>query len=289
MILLALAITALAGAANTYRALTQPVVPAGHRATPGWERRLTIFLEQAGARQGVKPWAFVALSLGSGVLSGSVAYRTLHWAVISLLGALAGAAAPTLYFGRRQERRRGELQAALVDAIGQLRASLAGGRSVQQALGDLVRVGPAPLRSEFADLARDLQRHGVTPALRRMQARLADPLVDTFASALIMNDRIGGRQIGPVLDQLSRAARAELLLQEEARAQQASTVLQARIIAALPWTLLMLIRVANPGYLAPFNGAAGQLILLACGAVTIAAYRAMVWLGRLPGEERIPG
>lgn len=289
MIFLALAITALAGTANTYRVLTNPVAPAGHRDPPGWERRLTTFLEQAGVRQGVKPWAFVALSLGAGVLSGSVAYLTLHWAIIGSLGAVAGSAAPTVYFGRRQERRRGELQAALVDAIGQLRASLTGGRSVQQALGDLARVGPAPLRSEFADLARDLQRHGVTPALRRMQARLADPLFDTFASALIMNDRIGGRQIGPILDQLSRAARAELLLQDEARAQQTSTVLQARIIAALPWSLLLLIRAANPDYLAPFNRAVGQLTLLACGAVTIAAYRAMVWLGRLPGEERLPG
>ncbi len=287
MILLGLAVVAIAGVVSAFGALTRPQAsarvsrPAGH-----WELRLAELLAGAGVRGAVTPWAFVALSLAAASVSGTLAYLTLRWTVLGLSAGALGALAPGLYFSRRRERRRGELQGALVDAIGQLRAGLAGGQSVQQALVELARIGPAPLRADFADLARDLRRDGVQGALRRMRERLADPLVDTFASALIMNDRIGGRQIGPVLEQLARAARAEILIQEEMRAQQASTVLQARIIAALPWVLLVLIRGANPGYLAPFDGIAGQLILLACGAVTAAAYRAMIWLGRLPGEER---
>jgi len=287
VILLGLAVVAIAGVVSAFGALTRPQAsarvsrPAGH-----WELRLAELLAGAGVRGAVTPWAFVALSLAAASVSGTLAYLTLRWTVLGLSAGALGALAPGLYFSRRRERRRGELQGALVDAIGQLRAGLAGGQSVQQALVELARIGPAPLRADFADLARDLRRDGVQGALRRMRERLADPLVDTFASALIMNDRIGGRQIGPVLEQLARAARAEILIQEEMRAQQASTVLQARIIAALPWVLLVLIRGANPGYLAPFDGIAGQLILLACGAVTAAAYRAMIWLGRLPGEER---
>lgn len=288
MIFLALAVAAIAGVVSAYGALTRsPAAMSGRRGVPRWRQRLMAFLARAGVGGAPSPWAFVTLSLGAGVITGVIAHLTLRWALVDVSAAVVGAAAPTLYFSRRQERRRGELQAALVDAIGQLRASLAGGRSVQQALADLATAGPAPLRPAFGDLARDLWHYGVAAALRRMRARMADPVFDTFAAALIMNDRIGGRQIGPVLDQLARAARAELLLRDEARAQQASTVLQARIIAALPWTLLVLIRAANPGYLAPFDSAAGQLILLACGAVTIAAYRAMVWLGRPPGEERV--
>lgn len=287
MILLGLATVAIAGVVGAFGALTRPTVPAGGSRRAGrWEVRLADLLAGAGVRGAVTPLAFVALSLAAGLVGGVLAYLALHWAVLGLAIGAIGALAPGLYFGRRRERRHGELQGALVDAIGQLRAGLAGGQSVQQALVELARIGPAPLRADFADLARDLRRDGVPEALRRMRERLADPLVDTFASALIMNDRIGGRQIGPVLEQLARAARAELLIQEEMRAQQASTVLQARIIAALPWVLLVLIRGANPGYLAPFDGVAGQLILLVCGAATVAAYRAMIWLGRLPGEER---
>jgi tight adherence protein B len=287
MIPLGLAIVAIAGVASAFGALTRPPSPAGgHGRAAGWELRLADLLAGAGVRGAVTPWAFVALSLAAAVASGALAYLTLRWAVLGLAAGALGALVPGLYFGRRRERRRGELQGALVDAIGQLRAGLAGGQSVQQALVDLARIGPATLRPEFEELARDLRRYGVPHALQRMRARLADPLVDTFASALIMNDRIGGRQIGPVLDQLARAARAELLLQEEMRAQQASTVLQARIIAALPWILLALLRGANPRYLAPFDSVTGQLVLLICGAVTVAAYRAMIWLGRLPGEER---
>lgn len=287
MIQLGLATVAIAGVVSAFSALTRsPALATGSRRAGLWEMRLADLLAGAGVRGAVTPWAFVALSLAVAIASGAFAYLTLRWAVLGLAAGALGALAPGLYFGRRRERRHGELQGALVDAIGQLRAGLIGGQSVQQALVELARIGPAPLRSDFADLARDLRRDGVPEALRRMRERLADPLVDTFASTLIMNDRIGGRQIGPVLEQLARAARAELLIQEEMRAQQASTVLQARIIAALPWVLLVLIRGANPDYLAPFDGVAGQLILLACGAATVAAYRAMIWLGRLPGEER---
>ncbi len=286
MVLLGLAFVAVAGMVSAYSALTRPEGTAP-RGPSRPEARLADFLAGAGVHGTVAPRTFVALSVVVGIVGGNLAYLTLRWALPSLVAGALVAAAPGLYFERRRERRRGELQSALVDAIGGLRAGLTGGQSVQQALGDLARSGPPALRPEFEDLARDLRRHGVVPALRRMQARLADPLVDTFVGALAMNDRIGGRQIGPVLEQLARAARAELLLQEEARAQQASTVLQARIIAAMPWILLVLIRTANPGYLAPFDDLAGQAILLACGVATVAAYRAMVWLGRLPGEERV--
>ncbi len=288
MIFFGLSLAAVAGLVSAYRALTRSPDPARNVIRhPRW-RRLAAFLARAGVRGQAAPGAFIALSLGTAAAGGLASYLLLDWTLPALVGALVGALAPGLYFERRGRRKRGELQAALVDAIGQLRASLGGGQSVQQALAALARTGPASLRPDFADLARDLPRHGVVPALRRMQARLADPLFDTFASALIINDRIGGRQIGPVLEQLARAACAELLLQEESRAQQASTVLQARIIAALPWGLLVLIRQANPVYLAPFDSIEGQLLLLACGAVTVVAYRAMLWLGRLPGEGRVP-
>lgn len=288
MILLCLGLTATIGLASTCRALARSrVAREGGDRRARWERRLAEFLTRAGVRGTVSPWAFVALSLASAAFTGGSAFLLLAWPLIALVAAVAGLALPGLYFDRRRERREGEMRGALVDAIDQLRASLGGGQSVQQGLAELARSGPAPLRPAFGDLARELQRYGVTPALRRMQTRLADPLVDTFASALIMNDRIGGRQIGPVLEQLARAARAELLLKEEARAQQASIVLQARAIAAMPWLLLVLLREANRGYLAPFDSGTGQAILVLCGAATVIAYRAMRWLGRLPDEGRV--
>ncbi|HEU5424400.1 MAG TPA: type II secretion system F family protein, partial [Nitrolancea sp.] len=238
MLLFGFAILAATGLFSTCAALTtNSAVGAGQR-PPAWPGQWERFLTRAGVRSVVSPGAFVAISLGAAALSGALTLLALHWVLPAVVVGGAGAALPALYLEHRQARRQREVQAALVDAISQLRASLASGQSVQQGLTALARTGPRVLRPECADLARDLQRYGVTPALRRLQARLADPLVDTFASALIMNDRSGGRQIGRVLEQLARAARAELLMAEESRAQQASTVLQARIIAVMPWALL---------------------------------------------------
>jgi tight adherence protein B len=187
----------------------------------------------------------------------------------------------------RHDRRRRAVQGALADAIAELRDAIRTGLSVPEALAGLARHGPEDLRPEFAALAREMRLAGFEPALLAMRERLADPVWDTCCAALLLNDRLGGRNVSQVLESLARATRAQLRLQQELRAYQTRNVLSARIVAAVPRVVLIALRWLNPRYLAVFSDLPGQLLLAGCVVSIAVGYLAMLWLGRLPGEERV--
>ena len=90
-----------------------------------------------------------------------------------------------------------------------------------------------------------------------MRERLADPVFDMVAAGLVLNDRLGGRNVSQVLDRLAQATRAQQRIQQELRAYQGRNVLSARIVAAVPLVVLVAIRWVNPDYLGLFDYVVG--------------------------------
>jgi tight adherence protein B len=244
------------------------------------------FLVRAGLR-GVTPREFALFSVLSAALAVLAAQLFLGWGILSALAGVIGLLAPYAYYIRRHDRRREQVQAALVEAIEQLRDAIRTGLSVQEALAGLARTGPEALRSEFTLLSREARLLGFDGALAAMRDRLADPLFDVIAAALAINDRLGGRQVTHVLDRLAEAARAQLRIQHEIRAQQGRTVLSARIVAAAPLVALIGLRATNPRYLSIFDSVAGQMVLIGCAVSVALGYAAMLYLTRLPGQRRV--
>ena len=249
-------------------------------------RRVEDFLSQAGLHE-VRPKDFVVFSVGTGLAGGLVAQLLLGWIVVSLLVVGLGLIGPLLYYRHRRDRRRGLLQDALIEATGQLRDAIRTGLSVQNALLALAHSGPETLRPEFVRLAREIRLLGFEPAMTAMRERLADPVYDVVAASLLLNDRLGGRNVSQVLDRLAQATRAELRVQQELRAYQAKNVVSAQIVAAVPLVVLVAIRAVNPAYLALFDGVPGQLLLAGCATSVAIGYASMLWITRLPGERRV--
>jgi tight adherence protein B len=274
-----------AGVFLIYDALTRTRV-AGPRTERGWSARTREFLVRAGLHD-VTPRDFVLFSLGAGLLAGIVAQYFLGWLLFTVIAAAAGMAAPFVYYLERHDRRRAAVQNALAEAISQLRDGIRSGLSVQEALIGLARNGPHALRADFATLVREGRLIGFEPALRGMRERLADPVFDIVAAALVLNDRVGGRNVTQVLDRLAQATRAQQRIQQELRAFQVRNVLSARIVAAVPLIVLITIRWINPTYLELFDTWWGQLVLLGCVASVAVGYLAMRWMARLPGDERV--
>ena len=285
MVPLLLSVAFGAGVYLVYEGLTNPRPPSsGRRELQGVEE----FLIRAGL-PGVSPRGFLAFSLATGLAVGVLAQLMLGWGVVSLVAAGLALAAPAAYYARREARRRAAIQVALVDAIDQLRDGIRTGLSVQEALVGLARSGPGMLRPEFAALAREMRLSGTVPAIAAMRERLADPLFDVVAATLVLNEGLGGRNVSQVLDRLARASRAELRVQEELRAFQARNVLSARIVAAVPLVVLVVIRQVNPTYLAVFDDWSGQMLLAGCVVSVAVGYGGMLWITRLPGERRVLG
>ena len=120
-----------------------------------------------------------------------------------------------------------------------------------------------------------------------MRDRLADPVFDIVAASLILNDRLGGRNVSQVLDRLAHATRAQLRVQDELRALQARNVLSARIVAAVPLVVLVAIRQVDPAYLRVFDTGRARCCWPGWSLSIAVGYAAMRWMARLPGERRV--
>jgi tight adherence protein B len=283
MIPLALSITFGAGVYLIYEGLTAPRRPTGE----GWWRRP---VEGALARAGLSgaaPQDLLLASCCAAIVAAAPTQLALGWTVVSLLAGALGAMAPIAYLVRRHDRRRAEVQTAMVGAIGQLRDAIRTGLSVPDAFVGLARGGPAVLRPELTTLVREMRLIGFEPAIGAMRDRLADPLFDVVAASLVLNDRLGGRNVSQVLDRLAHATRAQLRIQDELRALQARNVLSARIVAAIPLVVLVVIRQLNPTYLSIFSDWWGQVLLAACLLSIFVGYVGMRWMTRLPTERRV--
>ncbi|MDE3075930.1 MAG: hypothetical protein KGJ86_10925 [Chloroflexota bacterium] len=73
---------------------------------------------------------------------------------------------------------------------------------------------------------------------------------------------------------------------EEVRARQAEQRMTARIVAGLPFVVLVILRTVDPGYFAIFDTPTGQLILGVGLLSLIFGYVSMLWITRLPVENR---
>ena len=123
-------------------------------------------------------------------------------------------------------------------------------------------------------------------ALERLGARVADPIADRVVQTLVLAHRVGGRELGRVLRTLSAFLRDDVAARREIESRQSWTVVAARVAAAAPWLVLLLVA-SRPQGARAFDSATGIAVMLVGGAVTVVGYRMMLRIGRLPEEARI--
>src|SRR5262249_62204566 len=125
------------------------------------------------------------------------------------------------------------------------------------------------------------------PAGEGVGTRRADPRADQIGGAVALNDRVGGKQVGAVLDRLAEATRAELAVEQEAKARQGQVVLSARVVALVPAVVLIGLRLMAPTFSAVYDGPVGQMVLVGCFLWVLLGYAVMLWMGRLPHDRRV--
>jgi tight adherence protein B len=97
---------------------------------------------------------------------------------------------------------------------------------------------------------------------------------------------VGGSDLGRLFRTLSQFLREEARTRAELETRQGWTVNAARLALAAPWAVLALLAV-RPETVAAYDTATGVAVLAVGGAVSIAAYRLMVRIARLPEDERV--
>ena len=266
-----------------------PPAPAGD---PRWRDTLTRVRQQA-------TWPRVTSTLAAAAL---VALVT-RWPVGSVLAGLAA-----WFLPRILGRDRGhETSLARIEAMAswteQLRDTLAAAAGLEQAILATAPIAPEPVRDQVAGLAMAIHRGERLPdGLRAFAEAAADPAADLVVAALLLAAEQQARDLGQLLSSLADSARQHAAMRMRIAAARARVRTAARIIIGVTVLLTAGLLAWSRAFLAPFDTAAGQLMLLIVGGCFTAAFwwlhkissftqppRILTGLGGLPGAAQETG
>jgi tight adherence protein B len=255
-------------------------------ARPSLVDRGSSWLAAAGL-EGLSIGQFGLASLLAGFGAAAVVLVVIGSVGVALVAAMAGVAAPTAYYRSRRRSLRAARRRAWPDAIELLAGAVRAGDTLPAAIGVVAERGPESLRSAFASVLSDHRVTGdLAGALERMGAAVADPIADRIVRTLVLAHHVGGRELGQVLRTLSAFLREDVASRREIEARQSWTVVAARVSAAAPWLVLVLVA-SRPQGARAFDSPTGVVVLLGGAAMTALGYRLMMRLGRLPEESRV--
>lgn len=222
--------------------------------------------------------ALVALVVVAGITSSSVVGATF--------GALAAYLPFSVARSRRQRRRR-RFRDAWPDAIDTLIAGVRSGVSLSEACVALTERGPDDLAPGFRAFASTYRASGsFDAALQRLARELSDPVADRVAAALSVAHSVGGTDLVLVLRTLGDFVREDTRVRKEIEARWSWTVTAARVAAAAPWVVLLMMS-TRPEAARAFNSSTGALVVIAGAGATLVGYRLMLAAARLPEDKRL--
>lgn len=206
---------------------------------------------------------------------------------IALCFALIAASVPISLVRMRARAQRNKLRDLWPDAVDNITSGVRAGLALPEALAQLAVRGPEELRPAFASFAEDYRATGrFHDCLDRLKERLSDPVADRLVESLRIAREVGGSDLGRLLRTLSSFLREDARTRAELETRQSWTVNAARLAVAAPWVVLGLLAV-NGDSLSTYSSPTGWLVLTAGAGMCVVAYRAMVWIARLPEEERV--
>lgn len=263
-----------------------PAETTGHTRRFRVGERLQDVLVQAGMPT-VRPVALVIVCALLATAIFTIATALTGSPPIAVCFAALAATLPPVFISSRARRRREELRSVWPEVVDDLVSAIRAGMSLPEALIALSDRGPQELRADMRRFAEDYRATGrFEESLDRLKAHLADPVADRIIEALRITREVGGTDLVRLLRTLSQLLREDLRTRGELQARQSWTVNGARLAAAAPWVVLLLLSGRSETATA-FNTAAGAVVLGAGAGITAGAYWLMVRLGRLPEEDRV--
>ena len=234
-------------------------------------------LQQSGLTWSVA--RFVTYTLLSG-LTGLFIGFVLHAPWTAMFG-LAGASTllPLMILRRKRGKRVLQLERQLPDAADLIGRALRAGHSFPAALGMVGEELPNPLGGEFA-MAFDEINYGVSmnDALLNMLNRVPVDDLRYFVIAVLIQREAGGN-LAEILGCISNIIRERLKLLGKVRVLSAEGRLSAWILGLLPFVVVGVLSLLNPGYIKVF-WADPTGIRLAVSALTMMLF-GILWMRKV--------
>ncbi|HET6810127.1 MAG TPA: hypothetical protein VFH50_03885 [Acidimicrobiales bacterium] len=265
------------------RGLFRPDGPARRR--PG--RNVRDWMVQAGLAD-VDPRQFAGAVLVLTVAGATLGFLLFGGSVPALVAGVLTGVVPLASYRARRNRLREEAREAWPRMIEEVRLQTGGmGRSIPQALFEVGRRAPEPMRGAFAAAEQEwLVSTDLARSLATLKGRLADPTADTVCETLLVAHEVGAGQLDRQLGALVEDRILELDGRRDAMAEQAGARFARRFVLVVPLGMALAGLAIGDGRSA-YQTAGGQLAV-AVGLASILA--CWVWAGRLmrlPEHERV--
>ena len=208
-------------------------------------------------------------------------------AVPAIILATAASIAPIAMLRSKRASRREAFREQWPDAIATLIAGVRAGISLPEVCCSLSQRGPVDLRPGFSRLAATYRSTGSFQAgLATLRDTMGDPVADRICVALGVAHDVGGNDLVRVLRTLGEFVRDDLRVRKEIRARWSWTVSAARVAAASPWVVLLIMSL-RPEAAAAYRTGSGSMVILGGLIATVAGYRLMLRAARLPDDDRL--
>lgn len=240
-----------------------------HTVTPS---RLSALLAVRHDRKRVG-WLVVA------VLSGLAVGAVTGWVVAAILTVLAVVGLPQILGSNVDPQRQLERIEAIAGWTEMLRDTLVAAAGLEQAILATAPACPVAIEEEITELAVRLDRgERLAASLRHLADQLRDPTADLVISALVLAAEHQARQLADLLGELAGEAREQASMRMRVEAGRARTRTSVRVIVITTLSFAIGLLLLNRGYLAPYDSAFGQIMLLLVGALFATAF---AWLARI--------
>ena len=253
--------------------------------SPG--RHLRDWLAQAGLAD-VDPRQFVGAALVLAVVGATLGFLVFGGFVPAVVAGVLCGGLPVATYRARRGRLLEQARDAWPRMIEEVRLQTGGmGRSIPQALFEVGRRAPDPMRAAFAAAEQEwLVSTDLARSLATLKARLADPTADTVCETLLVAHEVGAGHLERHLGALVEDRILELDGRRDAMAEQAGARFARRFVLLVPLGMALAGLAIGDGRSA-YETPGGQLAVAVGLAAILACW---VWAGRLmrlPEPERV--
>lgn len=227
------------------------------------------------------------LRLGLAASGGIAMWLFTGWPVGGVLAVVAGLLAPSLVGAKRRRDAVVEQTEAIAGWAEQLRDTISAAAGLQEAIATTARVAPIPIRPAVVELAAGIRRSSLATELHRFAERLADPIADQVAVALLLAAERRGDDLSRLLDDLAEGARADATMRIRTETSRAQTYNDAKVVTGVVVGMFAFMLLVNRHYLDAFDTWAGQAVLAVVGSLWLVALFGITTLSQVRRPPRL--
>ena len=231
------------------------------------------------------PFGRIAAGLGSGAFAAVVILSLTQVGSLALIAGSGASSIPFVRHAARKKRRARASRAQWPDVIQELISIVRSGSSLPEAW---MRLGERDFPGISEHLVAATATYRATGSflvcLDDARDRLRDPIAEHVLLALKVSYEVGGTDLIAALRTLADSVAADLTTRQEVEARWSWTVSSARVAAAAPWVVLLLM-LSRPETVRAYSSSGGAAVLLFAAFATAVGYLLMLRAARLPEQE----